>query len=775
MKKYFILLSAAFVSIALASCQKETNKPEGPVVEPKVEEGVIPFELNADITETKTTLNTSTYAVTWDASDVLYAVTTDAVWGDGTSSTDAEGANIATFTYNGEKFTTDKVIAKGEHTFNFIYAGSGQKKYHRATGSTHQLYANQSVDAENPAQNLKANDALVGQITKTIPASLADITMSHIYTLMKVTIKNKIGAAVTASKFEIQIDGEAIAGIFDVSFDTPGVTLKSSASDKITVNISNGSIADNGSIDIYFVMAPVADFTGNVTFSVTDSNGIVYTKTNSVSNLTFAAGSYNTANFSLKPEPVKTFYRITQLEELETGDYIIVGTKTSSSFGLLTYGSLSSSRIPYTESYTSYVSLPTSVDSNDGLSIWHLTVSGTSPKSVKIYNEKKDVYLSSTIAYVNEESATSFNATVDSDMFAFQSESNYLGVNKSANFWKVYAASTLNQTNGLVLYKYEEPSNLASIAIDPSSTHPIEFYKDDVFSSEGLIVKATYENAKVKTVTPTSISAPDMTTVANDVVVTVSYTEAGITKNTSYTIDILTRPLFSVTLGDTSGPEVVLTEASAGSGIELPTRTAPSGYTFEGWCETEVTSATSTEPTIIPVGTYHPSANLTVYPVYSYSENTTTWTKITDLSSVTAGTYALLTENDYAFNGNLSSKFIGQHTEAAFTFTSGVATSAPAGTLEITIAASGSGFTMYAEGKGYLYAAAASKENLKWHDTETSFWISDNGWKYNANNAFLRTLSSDNTFRTYGSRQNQVLNMARKGSSAMTYYISNPT
>ena len=300
MKKYFILLSAAFVSIALASCQKETNKPEGPVVEPKVEEGVIPFELNASIDQTKTTLNTSTYALSWEDSDVLYAVTTDAAWGDGTSSSDASGDNIATFTYSDGKFTTDKVIAAGAHTFNFIYEGSNQKKYHRATGTTHQLSATQAVDAENPAQNLKANDALVGQITKTIPASLTDITMSHIYTLMKVTLKNKLGAAVTATKFEIQIEGENIAGIFDVAFDTPGAAFKTGGSDKITVNITNGVIADDGTIDVYFVMAPVTSFTGDVTFTVTDSNENIYTRTNAVADLTFAAGTYNTANFSLK-------------------------------------------------------------------------------------------------------------------------------------------------------------------------------------------------------------------------------------------------------------------------------------------------------------------------------------------------------------------------------------------------------------------------------------------------------------------------------------------
>lgn len=772
MKKYFILLSAAFAFFALASCQKELDSPVETNVEQAVKEGVIPFDLNANILATKTTLNTDSYAVTWQDSDVLYAVTTDAAWGDGTSSSDASGDNIATFTYDGDKFSTDMVIAEGSHTFNFIYAGSGQKKYHRAIGTTHQLYGTQAVDAENPAQNLKANDALVGQITETIPATLADITMSHIYTLMKVTIKNKLGEAVTANKFEIQIEGEKLYGIFDVAFDTPAATYKSNGDDKITVNITNGSIANNGSIDIYFVMAPVEDFTGNVTFTVTDSNSNTYSKTNTVTDLSFAAGSYNTANFSLKPEPVKTFYRITDIGDLETGEYMIIGEQTASSFGLLTYGTLNSSRIPYTKSYTSYASLPASIDSNDGLSIWTLTVSGTSTKTVKIYNEKNDKYLSSGIAYVAAGSATSFTATETDEMFAFASGSNYLGVNKGANYWKVYATGTLTQTNGLVLYKYEVPSNLASIAIDPSSTHQTSFYKDDTFSSAGLIVKATYDNGKVKTITPTSISSPDMTTVADDVVVNVTYTENGITKNTSYTIDILARPVFSVTLGDNSS---VLTEASAGVGVDLPSRTAPSGYTFEGWCETEISSATSLEPSIIPAGTYHPTSSLTLYPVYSYVETTTTWTKITDLSAVTEGTYALLTENDYAFNGELSAKYIGQSTASAFSFTANVATSAPTGTLEITITASGSGFTMYAAGKGYLYAAAASKENLKWQETEDSYWLNDNGWKYNKNNAFLRTFSSDNTFRTYGARSNQALYMARKGSSNIKYYISNPS
>ena len=767
MKKYFILLSAAFAFFALASCQKELDSPVETNVEQAVKEGVIPFDLNANILATKTTLNTDSYAVTWQDSDVLYAVTTDAAWGDGTSSSDASGDNIATFTYDGDKFSTDMVIAKGSHTFNFIYAGSGQKKYHRAIGTTHQLYGTQAVDAENPAQNLKANDALVGQITETIPATLADITMSHIYTLMKVTIKNKLGEAVTANKFEIQIEGEKLYGIFDVAFDTPKATYKSSGDDKITVNITNGSIANNGSIDIYFVMAPVKNYTDNVTFTVTDSNSNTYSKTNTVTDLTFAAGSYNTANFSLKPEPVKTFYRITDIGALETGEYMIIGEKTTSSFGLLTYGTLNSSRIPYTESYTSYASLPASIDSNDGLSIWTLTVSGSSTKTLTVYNAKNDKYLSSAIAYVESSSATSFTATAESDMFAFASEDKYLGVNKSSNYWKGYASSTLTQTNGLVLYKYEEPTDLVSIAIDPSSTHQTSFYKDDVFSSEGLIVKATYDNGKVKTVSPTSISSPDMTSVADDVVVTVTYTENGITKNTSYTIDILARPIFSVTLNDES---TVLTEASAGAGVELPARVAPTGYTFEGWSATEIAAATTTEPTIIATGVYHPTENITLYPVYSYEEEQTVWHKISDLSTVTAGTYALIDSDGYAFNGTITSGH-GQSTASAFSFVSNVATSAPAETCELTLTVSGSGFTMYNATNKYLYGSAASAGNLAWHTNETSYWsYTKSNWIYNTNTVYLRTYN--HTFRTYGKASNSALLMAKKVVEDVTYYTS---
>ena len=779
MKNNYIYLSAALLIFAVASCQKEVEAEiEEPIQTTKPERvGSIPFSLEANIIETKTALNTDTYAVSWEDSDIIYAVTTDSEWGAGTSSSDSEGDNVVEFSYADGRFSTSELISDGSHTFHFLYSGNDQKKYHRGSVTTHQLYASQNFDANNPTSNLKLYDALVGQTAITTPAPLATVSFDHLYALMKVTLKNKTGEAITASKFEMTAEDADIVGVYTVTFGaTPSVAIKSLGGDKVTVNISNGAIANNGELPIYFVIAPLDAYDGNITFKVTDSNDKTYSKTNAVSGLTFAAGSYNTANFSLKVTPPKTYSRINDIDDFTTGEYVIVGEKTETSFGLFTYSSPDgSNRIAYSQAYTN-LTLPDDITTSETTQIFTITVSGSGSKSATITNTKegKSLAASSGLSWVTS-SPTSFTVTASDNQFSFATATTYLGVNKSANYWRDYASGTLTQTNGLILYKYEEPTDLVSIAIDPSSTHPTSFYKDDVFSSEGLIVKATYDNGKVKTVTPTSISSPDMTTIADDVVVTVTYTENGITKNTSYTIDILARPIFSVTLNDDS---TVLTEASAGAGVDLPSRTAPSGYTFEGWCVTEITAVTTTEPTIIPAGTYYPLSNLTVYPVYSYEEEETIWTKITTLSTVTEGTYALITPDGYAFNGSISSGH-GSVTSTAFSFNgSGIAYSAPSGLCEITLTTSSTGFTMYNATNKYLYATKAASGGLSWHNTEDSFWKYDSDWiyqkDYSGKKAHLRSYNNS-TFRTYGNASNDALIMVRKSTSNVSYYISDPS
>ena len=73
-------------------------------------------------------------------------------------------------------------------------------------------------------------------------------------------------------------------------------------------------------------------------------------------------------------------------------------------------------------------------------------------------------------------------------------------------------------------------------------------------------------------------------------------------------------PTYTVTLGDNSDE---LTELSGGAGVTLPSRSDVSIYSFAGWSTTNVSEETTTAPTIIPAGPYHPTGNITLYPVYT--------------------------------------------------------------------------------------------------------------------------------------------------------------
>lgn len=158
---------------------------------------------------------------------------------------------------------------------------------------------------------------------------------------------------------------------------------------------------------------------------------------------------------------------------------------------------------------------------------------------------------------------------------------------------------------------------LSSISL--SGDFPTAFHTGDTFSHEGMTVTATYSDESTKDVTSkATFSDCDMSTTGVKTV-TVSYTEGGVTQTATYDITVTARPAFSVTLGDDN---TVLTEVSAGAGVELPTRSSIGDYDFVGWSTTNVTEEASVSPTIISAGAYSPSNNTTLYPVYRRSEVT---------------------------------------------------------------------------------------------------------------------------------------------------------
>ena len=227
-------------------------------------------------------------------------------------------------------------------------------------------------------------------------------------------------------------------------------------------------------------------------------------------------------------------------------------------------------------------------------------------------------------------------------------------------------------------------------------------------------------------------------------------------------------PKYTVTFYNKGKEYSQVTQTIANAPIECPTGlVACDGYTFADW-STEELDGVSTFSKI--EGEYTPTKNITLYAVYAEGNVTTNgWVKVTDLSTITEGTYALLSNNDYAFNGTIS-KGDGQSTSTAFVFDGeGVAISVPNGICEIQLIATGSGFTMYNESKGYLYAKAASSGNLEWHATENSSWSwssTKENWVYADNNAYLR--SYNNTFRTYGNSSNNAIYFAKKNVTSFT-------
>ena len=256
---------------------------------------------------------------------------------------------------------------------------------------------------------------------------------------------------------------------------------------------------------------------------------------------------------------------------------------------------------------------------------------------------------------------------------------------------------------------------------------------------------------------------------SHDVEVTVATTRLAY-----YTVTFKTNGVLETTMDIVQGDHI----SDAGT---LPTVTndyIPAGYEFMGWYAGDY-AVSNTAPATYITDAFEPQGNVTVNAVFAEvvtPGTPDTWTKITDLSTVTAGVYALIDADGYAFNGSMSSGH-GQHTDATFSFTNNVATSAPTGTCELTLTASGNGFTMYNSAKGFLYASKAGSGGLAWHSSEDNYWYYDevndqDNWiyskSYNGSNAMLRVY--DHTFRTYAANNNNPVYMAKKTAGAPAEY-----
>ena len=105
---------------------------------------------------------------------------------------------------------------------------------------------------------------------------------------------------------------------------------------------------------------------------------------------------------------------------------------------------------------------------------------------------------------------------------------NLLQYNKNSSLFSCYGSGQ----DDVSIYKLNSGTTttvtLTGITLDTTSVQTT-FTVGDTFNSSGLVVTAAYDDNSTKQVTPTSVSAPDMTT-AGTKTITVSYTENGVRK-----------------------------------------------------------------------------------------------------------------------------------------------------------------------------------------------------------------------------------------------------
>ena len=158
------------------------------------------------------------------------------------------------------------------------------------------------------------------------------------------------------------------------------------------------------------------------------------------------------------------------------------------------------------------------------------------------------------------------------------------------------------------------------------------------------------------------------------------------------------------------------TEANPGDGVTLPVRSNPAGSTFVGWSETNISPANNVAPTIF-TGTYNPTSNITLYPVYRYKATRPAkgWkeVKATDIED---GTYAICASTYFMKAATSNSRFTNGSSAPSYSASGDELTVAPTPDCTWEIYKKNDGY--YRIKNGSKYAGAAAKNTGALLDNE---------------------------------------------------------
>lgn len=328
MKKTFLFLSAAIAAVSV-SCQKEqpagSENETGSSSVPTGLYAVIP-DNPAEDSGVKTSLDVSTWKVSWAAKDdltVFNAGAGETTYSDNCrfkiSGTPSDGYFVK------DADETSKSLIDGKDAYDW-YVCYPWMQYGANPGGTKGYtvaLAPQQIGYNNTAA-VSGYDILAGKALAVAAGTSPQLQMKHVCTLFKFHVTNNTGkdAVINGLTLDATDAGTYITGSFTLDWTNLALTQTMGTSKSyvcdLTVKKNTGTadnpvyvdmdetIADGEGIDLYFVTAPFTIAAGKkITLTIKGSLGnCVLTKT-MASDITFAAGAYNTADLSYtKPEYV---------------------------------------------------------------------------------------------------------------------------------------------------------------------------------------------------------------------------------------------------------------------------------------------------------------------------------------------------------------------------------------------------------------------------------------------------------------------------------------
>jgi hypothetical protein len=284
--------------------------------------------------------------------------------------------------------------------------------------------------------------------------------------------------------------------------------------------------------------------------------------------------------------------------------------------------------------------------------------------------------------------------------------------------------------------------------------------------------------------------------------VTVTYTESGVTKTTTYSITVTAVTTYALTYS-VNGTTSSGGSYASGAAVTLPTtETAPTGYTFAGFVTNAILTETTTAPTFYAPGASYtmPAAATTLYALFTRTSGSgsggNTYTLTNDLS---AGDYVIgalvgtagTDNNIAAINATLTNGWLKY---TLTTPSNGVITMSDT-THVWTLAASGTGYTLVNKSSGqyltlsstigsgsasvattaatvYASVVDATQKTFEMHDLATSTATSGNQLCCNLGTGYGYRMYAERTHVTTTTGISTQIRFFKASASSTTYYVT---